>query len=467
MSELCKRGDEITDPFSTSQIQEIIHAQRRHFEKGETNPLAARKDALKAILSGLERREDEFIAALAEDLGKPHVEGWLSEIYFVKQELRLLLRKLSGWMKPRRAKHPIFLLPARSEVRRDPLGVVLVVAPWNYPLQLALSPAIGAIAAGNCVVIKPAEASPATSKLLAELIAEAVSPSLATVVTGGADTGQALLEQKFDHYFYTGGEKVGRLVAQAAARELAPCVLELGGKCPAFIDWSCDLDLAVKRIVAAKFFNAGQTCVAPDFVMVPDFLLHEFSSKLESAIDQSYGSGPPELANLPNASHWDRLQGLIPHDARQIGEDDPDQLRMAPRWAVVDWEAPCMKEEVFGPLLPIVPYPDRSACLEQLRQLPSPLALYLFSDSEKFIQEAIDRIPSGSVCVNDVMKQAINLDLPFGGVGASGHGRYRGRASFETFTAERPVTRRFSFPDPFEARPPYGDILNTLRKFLK
>ena len=467
MSELCKRGDEISEPFSTSQIAEIIDAQRHHFRDGQTRPQSARKAALKAILSGLERREDEFIDALAEDLGKPDVEAWLSEIHFLKQELRLMIRKLPSWMKPRRAGHPIFLLPARSEVRRDPLGVVLVVAPWNYPLQLALSPAIGAIAAGNCVVIKPAEASPSTSRLLAELIAEAVSPSLATVVTGGAETGQALLDQRFDHYFYTGGEKIGRLVAQAAARELAPCVLELGGKCPAFIDWSCDLDLAVKRIVAAKFFNAGQTCVAPDFVMIPDFLLHDFTAKLESAIDKSYGDGPPELARLPNTSHWDRLQKLIPPDARQIGEDDAETLRMAPRWAIVDWEASCMQEEVFGPLLPIVPYPDRSECLDHLRHLPSPLALYLFSDSDNFIQEAIKHIQSGSVCVNDVMKQAINLELPFGGMGASGHGRYRGRSSFETFTTERPITRRFSFPDPFDARAPYGDLLSTLRKYLK
>lgn len=466
MSELCKLGDQIESSFSTSQIQELVRAQRTHFQSGETRPLAARRAALKAILSGIERREDELIDALASDLGKPDLEGWLAEIFFLKQELRYLLRHLGGWMKPRRAGHPLFLLPARSEVRREPLGVVLVMSPWNYPLQLALSPAIGAIAGGNCVVIKPSEASPATSKLLSELIAEAIAPTLATVITGGAETGQALLDEKFDHYFFTGGEGIGKKVASAAARELAPCVLELGGKCPALIDWSSDLDLAVDRLVSAKFFNAGQTCVAPDFVAVPDFLLHEFTSKLENAVDQAYGSDLVDLARLPNNTHWDRMQKLIPSHARQIGEDDPNHLRMAPRWAVVDWDSPCMKEEVFGPFLPVISYPEREACLQHLAHQPSPLALYLFSDSQQFVEDAMRRIPSGSVCVNDAMKQAINLELPFGGVGASGYGRYRGRASFETFTYARPITRRFSLPDPFAARPPYGNLLDKLRKRL-
>lgn len=467
MSELCNRGDEKLLSFSTEQIREIIQAQRVYYESGGTRSLASRKDALNRILSELERREDQIIEALAADLGKPPVEGWLAEIFFVRKEIQHILSKLAGWMKPRRAGHPLFLLPASSEIRRDPLGVVLVVAPWNYPFQLALSPAVGAIAAGNTVVIKPSEAAPATSKLLAELIESALPANHVAVLQGGAAVGKALLEERFDHYFYTGGETVGRMVAQAAAREMTPCVLELGGKSPVIIDWGCQLDLAVERIVTGKFFNAGQTCMAPDFVAVPDFMLHEFTSKLESVIDRLYGTNHDDLAHLPNKQHWDRVKSLTPDHASQIGEDDPDRFRLAPRWAVVDWEDRCMKEEIFGPFLPILPYPDRAECLRQMAKRPAPLALYLFSDSQSFIREAIELIPSGSVCVNDVMKQAINLELPFGGVGASGYGRYRGKASFEAFTSERPVTRRFNFPDPFAAQPPYGDLLEKLRKLIR
>lgn len=466
MPELCNTGDHAGRSFSSTQVSEIIESQRAHFESGATRPIKFRLDALKKLLRGLEEREDPFLEALATDLGKPATEAWLAEVYFLRSELRTMIRKLGSWAKPRRVGHPIFLLPAKSEVRRESFGLSLIMAPWNYPLQLALSPAIGSIAAGNCVVIKPSEAAPATARVLKELIESTFRDDHVTVIEGGAETGAELLKHRFDHYFFTGGEKVGRLVAEAAARELAPCVLELGGKSPAIIDWSCDLDLAVDRLVAAKFFNAGQTCMAPDFVAVPDFRLHEFTAKLGDAIDRFYGSEHRELARVPNQDHWDRVMKLIPEHARQIGDDDPDSLLLAPRWAVVDWEHPSMKEEIFGPFLPILPYPDREEFLQQLRQLPSPLALYLFSDSEGFIERMMDEFQSGSVCINDAMKQAINLDLPFGGIGPSGHGRYRGRTSFETFTWERSITRRFKL-DPFAARPPYGDLLEKLRKTLR
>lgn len=467
MFELCNTGDAPAASFSREEIREILRAQRAHFATGATRPLANRREALKRLLSSLEEREDDLIAALSSDLGKPPVEAWLAEIYFLRTELRHIIRHLASWMKPRKASHPLFLLPARSEVRREPFGVTLIVAPWNYPLQLALSPAIGAIAAGNCVVIKPSEATPMTSKLLSEVVSSALPVSQAAVVTGGPETGAALLEERFDHYFFTGGERIGRLVAEAAAREMVPCVLELGGKSPAMIDWCVDLDLAAERIAAAKFFNAGQTCMAPDFVAVPDFHFHEFTSKLEQSMDRFYGSSQPDLACLPNKEQWERLMRIIPADARQIGEDDPDMLRLAPRWSRVDWDHPSMKEEVFGPFLPVIAYPDREEFLNQLASKPSPLALYLFSDNPGFVESAIARIPTGSVCVNDAMKQAVNLDLPFGGVGPSGHGRYRGKTSFEAFSWERPITTRFNIRDPFNPRPPYGNLLERLRKRLR
>ncbi|MGE9271183.1 MAG: aldehyde dehydrogenase family protein [Verrucomicrobiales bacterium] len=467
MSELRNSTDSTISTFSPSRLETLIKTQRDYHASGKTLPLKARKSVLQRLLNLLEDEEDLILDALSNDLGKPPLEAWLSEIYFLRKELRLVLKRLSKWMKPTRVGHPPFLFPSKSHIQRDPLGLVLIMSPWNYPFQLALSPVIGALAAGNCVILKPSESAPATATALAEMIAQIAPPSHITVVTGGPELGEALLKQRFDHYFFTGGESIGRKVAAAAATHLSPCVLELGGKSPAIIDWSCNLPRAVDRIVAGKFFNGGQTCIAPDFVAVPDFLLSDFMIELEAAVDRAYGSTPMEIAHCPTIAHRDRLLNLIPKHARQIGDDEPKNLRLAPRWAVVDWDHPSMTEEVFGPFLPIISYPDREEFLEQLVKRPAPLALYLFSDSDSFTSEVIHKLPSGTVCINDVLKQAINLNLPFGGVRNSGHGRYRGRASFDTFSYERAVTRRYMIPDIFSISPPYGDRLKQLRKWLR
>ena len=467
MSEVCNRGDALDADFLQKRISQMVADQKQYFLTGATLPLQTRRAALSAILSGLEEHEDQFLEALESDLGKPRIEAWLSEIFFLKTELRLTIKRLKRWMKPESAGHPLFLLPSVSSIHRDPFGTALVISPWNYPLQLALAPAISAIAGGNTVVIKPSESTPATSRVLAELIQQSCPPELATVIEGDASTASALLEQDFDFFFFTGGEKVGRIVAHAAAEKLAPCVLELGGKCPAVIDWSTDIPKAVERIASGKFFNAGQTCLAPDFVAVPDILLDEFLSELGSFLELAYGGKQMEIAHCINEKHRERVLSLVPDHASQVGNDGPEPLKLAPRWAVVDWGDPCMKEEIFGPFLPIISYPERSSFIDKLAQLPSPLALYLFSDSRDFCNEVMKHLPSGSVCINDVMKQALNLELPFGGVGPSGHGRYRGRAGFNTFTYQRPVSRRFMIKDLFAIRPPYGGMLRKMRKCLK
>jgi len=464
VSELCNPGDQSTDAFSEDCVRRVVEGMR-----AETSALDLnwRVSTLKKILALIEEREDQILEALEADLGKPRTEAWLAEVLFVKTELKLMIKQLKNWVKPGKVGNPFYFLPAKSEIRREPFGVVLVMAPWNYPFQLAMSPAIAAIAAGNRVVIKPAEAAPATAAMLAAIIAKAAYPRDLKVVCGDSKVGASLLEQDFDLFFFTGGETVGMMVAEAAGRRMVPCVLELGGKCPAVIHESADLEIAVERIVLGKFFNAGQTCMAPDFVMVPEGKLDAFRARMREVLDATYGVEGAEIARCVHEAQRARVLSLVPEGAEQVGEDGPHPLRLAPRWAVVDWEHASMKEEVFGPFLPVVTYRSKEECLERLTKLSSPLALYLFSGDSAFSEEVMGQVRSGSVCLNDVMKQATNLELPFGGVGGSGYGRYRGKSGFDTFTYERPVTRRFFMRDVFQLKPPYGDLLEKMRRWVR
>lgn len=450
-----------------------FRAARRFFDSGATGPLEFRLAALARLEGVIIRRTDEILAALAADLGKPAVEAYLAEVHFVVAEIRLVRRRLRSWARARRRGHPYYLLPSRSEVRREPYGVALVAAPWNYPFQLSLSPVVAALAGGNAVVLKPSEHAPATADLLKAISAEVFESGHVVVVGGGADLGKALLEEPFDFFFYTGGERVGRLYAEAAARRLAPIVLELGGKCPCVLapdlQADRDLDLAVRRIVAAKFFNAGQTCVAPDFVLLPTVLRQAFVAKARQLVAQSHGEGRPrDLARIVNKAHYRRLLDLVSEDAIQIGEDDETALLLAPRLLPrADWDDPAMKEEIFGPVLPIVGYDSWDEALARLAARPDPLALYAFSRDRSSLERIAGALRSGTVCFNDVAKQSINLELPFGGIGASGMGRYRGRSSFEAFTWARSVTRRYWIRDPFALAPPYGEALKRMRRFLE
>jgi aldehyde dehydrogenase (NAD+) len=410
----------------------------------------------------LRSRADDLLAALDSDLGKPAVEAWTAEIYFVLAELRLFTRKLKRWARPKRVGSPFFHLPAWSEIRLIPQGTVLIAGPWNYPAQLSLSPLIAAVAAGNTVVLKPSELAPATAQFLENLLGTVFEPEHVAVVQGGPEIGQQLLEQPFDHFFFTGGEKVGRLYAEAAANRLAPATLELGGKCPCVVDRDVRIDRAGERIAAAKFWNAGQTCFAPDFVLVDESIREPLVESLLENLSNA------DQAKIVNEHHFQRLQRLISEDALRAGEDRPDELRLAPTILPnATWDSPAMEEEIFGPILPVIGYNNLDSALVRLAELPSPLALYAFSKSRQTQEKIAAVVPSGSVCFNDAMKQATNLNLPFGGVGASGHGRYRGRAGLENFSHQRAVTRRWFNKDPFLVNPPYGNKIKQLRKILR
>ena len=460
------------DETSTNSPDEAAEARasraRAFFVEGSTRPVGARLEALARLEEAIVRETDALLDALAADLGKPELEAWLAEIHFVLAEIRLFRRHLRRWAKPRRVGNPFYLWPARSEIRREPFGTVLIAAPWNYPFQLSLSPLIAAVAGGNTVVLKPSELAPATAALLERLLRGVFPPGHVEVVTGGPGTDAALLEFPFDFFFYTGSERVGRLYGEAAARHLAPVVLELGGKCPCLLDATADFEIAVPRIVSAKWFNAGQTCVAPDFVLVPESRREELVGKLRSRLEASYGASVPrDLAAIVNGTHYERLLGLVTGEVIAVGEDDPGRRLLAPRLlAKASWDEPAMREEIFGPVLPVIGYDSIDEVLARLTARPAPLALSAFSKDNAMLERIAAAVPSGSVCFNDAVKQAVNLAMPFGGAGASGMGRYRGRAGFETFTLSRSVTRRFWVKDLFSTLPPYGEKAKQFRKWM-
>lgn len=460
--------DETSTSSPIDPATAFLRARAFHLS-GKTRDLGFRLDALVRLEAAIVKKTDSILAALDLDLGKPGLEAWLAEVHFVLTEIRLFRKRLRRWAKPRRVGNPFFVLPARSEVRRESYGAVLIAAPWNYPFQLSLSPLLAAVAGGNAVVLKPSELAPATAGMLQEILGEVFEPGHVTVLTGGPEIGSALLEQPFDLFFYTGGERVGQLYARAAADHLAPVVLELGGKCPCVLAEDVDLDLAVPRIISAKWFNAGQTCIAPDYILVPESLREAFVEKTRALLERIYGTGLPlDLARIVNDGHLQRLLSLCQGKVIRIGQDDLPVRLLAPRLLpAARWDDPAMHEEIFGPILPVVGYDDLEEPLARLAEKPAPLALYAFSRNPATLERIAGAIPSGSVCFNDAVKQAVNLQLPFGGVGASGMGRYRGRAGFETFTWERSVTRRYWVKDFFLTLPPYGKTLDWMRRWMK
>jgi len=453
--------------IETQDIDTIVAAQRDFFQRGETRSMAFRLAVLKRFEDELVRSQGSLLAALAEDLGKPETEAFVSEYFFLLEEARLLRKKLSRWAKPQKVGTPMYFLPGRSEIHRDPFGVVLVIAPWNYPVQLALSPVMTAVAAGNTVVLKPSEISTAAEAWLVDFVGRCFDPEVVSVVTGDAEVSSALLDQPFDFIFFTGSTKVGRVVAEKAAKQLIPTVLELGGKCPCVIDATVDMDVAAKRLLAGKFFNGGQTCFAPDFVAVDESVKEKFVAACECVFAEvPWNEG---MAHAVNEKSFERWKSLVSGRAIRQGEDDAGEWKLAPTILPdAEWDDAAMSEEVFGPILPVVRFSDTNELMRNLRGYGAPLAMYVFSTDKDFIGQMIEAIPSGGVCVNDTMKQSSNLKLPFGGVGESGHGRYRGEYGFRAFTYERAVVRRSLWKfDPFAMLPPYADKLKWLRKVMK
>ncbi|MCP5516725.1 MAG: aldehyde dehydrogenase family protein [Verrucomicrobiales bacterium] len=447
-----------------------IQAQKEFFATGVTRDVGYRRGALQRLIARLAAREDALLAALDEDVGKPSLEAYVSEVYFTRQEARFALKHLRRWTRPRRVRPSVFSLPSRCEIRPEPYGQVLILGPWNYPFQLVMGPLVSAVAAGNCVVVKPSELAPATSAFLARFVLECFDPRHVTVLEGDAAVAQGLLAEPFDYVFYTGSTAIGREVMRACADRLVPVTLELGGKSPCLVDGSVDLDVAVRRIARGKFFNAGQTCVAPDFVCVPQALLAPFCDRLLRTIRGFYGANPrgsPDYARIVSARHFDRLTALLPRGAESVGEHDRARRFFAPTLVRNPaWTERLMQEEIFGPILPCLAYDDIGYVLAEIRRRPAPLALYVFSTNDAFRERCVREVPSGGVCLNDTMLHLTPLALPFGGVGDSGMGRYHGKHGFDTFTHERSVMRRSPRFDFFGVLPPYGRVLERIKPFL-
>lgn len=458
----------------SNDFSKTVAKQRKFFASGQTLSLAKRAEWLRSLEENFVARREELLAVLEADLGKPEVEAFLAEYYFVLQEVRLVRKNLKKWLRPRWASTPLYFQPAFSTIHRDPFGVVLVVAPWNYPIQLALSPLIAAVAAGNTVVLKPSELAPRAEEFLRVLIAESFPEEVVSVVTGDAEVSASLLEEKFDFIFFTGSTRVGKVVAEKAARNLTPCVLELGGKCPVVVDLSVekeeDLRAAAKRILTGKFFNGGQTCIAPDYLLAHRRIVEPLTRALIEVLEEF--PWEEEMARMIHRGHYDRLLGLVETvpESQVVakGEDDAERLHLAPRLLRgISASDAVMREELFGPILPIVSYEGEDELLRIMGAHPEPLTLYVFSKVPANVRRLCAKVRSGSVCVNDTFKQASNLALPFGGVGQSGQGRYRGRFGVEAFTQLRPITRRFlTKKDPFESLPPREGALAFFKKWL-
>ena len=440
--------------------------------RGLSRPIAWRQTQLKKLRSLVMSHEQEVITALASDLGKPPTEAFF-EVVALLQELKLTERKLRQWMRPRRVTVPLAQRPGQASVVSEPLGCVLIIGPWNYPFSLTLQPLISALAAGNTAVLKPSEHAPAVADLIARLIPLHFEPDVVRVEQGDGSVAASLVAMPFDHIFFTGGGTIGSLVLSGAAANLTPVTLELGGKSPAIVLPGADLDVSARRLIWGKGLNAGQTCIAPDHLLVADGLQEPLMAAMSEARREMYGEAPlssDQLGHIINARQFQRLEGLLEQartDGRILlgGEVNRDERRIAPTVIRVEnRQDPLMADEIFGPLLPLLDLGDLDSTLAEIRRGPKPLALYVFGGSDGQQQQVLNTTSSGGVCINDVVMQAGVPDMPFGGVGGSGMGSYHGQSGFDTFSHRKAVLRR-PFRFDFKVRyPPYKLDLNVLRR---
>jgi aldehyde dehydrogenase (NAD+) len=450
----------IDNARTSLDFSELVGELRSAFNARVTRRLEWRHEQLRQMQRMLVDNEDELVAALHADVGKPSLEGWTTDLAVTATEIKGLDKNLEKWTADEKVRLPITVQPGSGRIVREPLGVALVIAPWNYPIQLLLIPMAAAIAAGNAVVGKPSELAPACSAALARLAPKYLDARAVAVVEGGIDENTALLRERWDTIFYTGNGTVGRVVARAAAEHLTPVTLELGGKSPVIIDRDADLKVAANRIAWGKFLNAGQTCVAPDHLFVHEAVTDEFTDRLRKAITSMYGADPhksADYARIVNSRHFARLEGLLAGPAVVFGgERDPDDRYFAPTLlADVADDAPVMQQEIFGPLLPIIPVADVDAAIARVNAGDKPLALYAFSGNDATLRHVVDNTSSGGVALNHVVMQLLPPGLPFGGVGESGTGAYHGKASIDAFSHRKSVLAKPTRLDPPLLYPPF------------
>lgn len=430
-----------------NNYQELTKKQLSFFNSGKTKDVAFRIETLKKLRELVVRHEEDILKAVKADLNKPEMEAKRAEVGLVLSEIDFAVENLAEWTAPKEVETPSTHAGAKSYIYQDPYGLALVIAPWNYPFQLAVSPVVGAIAAGNCVVLKPSELTPHTSSLLAKMINENFPEEYMTVVEGEVETSTALLKENFDYIFFTGSTMVGKIVAEAAAKHLTPVTLELGGKSPTIVHEDANIEEAAKRIARGKFANAGQTCVAPDYILVQRNVKDELLANLKEVVTNTYGEDVSQNLDFPHVvseKHFDRLSSFLTNgDIVFGGKTDRSRLFIEP--TVLDnisWEDNVMQDEIFGPILPVIVYDEISEVIQAIVKRPKPLALYLFSEDEAVQDHILNSVSFGGGSINDTINHMTSHYLPFGGVGDSGMGAYHGKASFDTFSHAKSILKR-------------------------
>lgn len=463
-------------PITPSTPEEMAlryEALRSHFESGATRGYAARRDALKSLGKALREYEPEVLEAMHLDMRKPTFEAYMSELGLVHAEIRNTLKHLKEWMRPERVPTPLALQVAESFIHRAPLGVVLIIGPWNYPVQLILAPLIGAIAAGNCALVKPSNEAPQTAAVIERILTKVFGSGHVSVVQGpGSAVGPQLIERfRFDHIFFTGSPNVGKKVAAMAAPTLTPVTLELGGKSPAIVDRHADVDAAARRIAWAKYFNAGQTCISPDHALVHEAVMEAFLVAFAKHVKHFFGDDPqqsPHFARIINDKRFAVLSTYLDQGTVRLGgmSDAADRYIAPTVLTGVALDSAVMQEEVFGPILPVVPWKEKEEVLAIVRRNPFPLSTYIFTNDRGVERFFVEHVAFGGGCVNHCMLHFGNEALPFGGIGTSGQGHYHGRHSFERFSHAKGIVRRSLLIDPGVQYPPYSRLKERVLRWV-
>lgn len=456
--------------MTQEQIQGIVKKQRDFFRSGQTKDLSFRIKQLKNLKKEIIENEKEICDAVQKDMSRIAPETYVCEIAMLINEIDYALKNIPYWTRPEKVQTPVGFFFGQSYIYPEPLGVILIIATWNYPFMLNFTPLVGAIAAGNCALVKPSDVAPASSEVVSRIIEENFEPGFISAVQGGIEETRILLDQKWDYIFFTGSERVGRIVMEAATRNITPLTLELGGKNPCIVDNEVDIKVVARRITWGKFFNAGQTCVAPDYLLVQKEVKNEILEEMKKHSERFYGQDPsksPYFSRIVNTAHFKRLCRFLEEGNILIGgKTNPDENYIAP--TIIDNLSPeslAMKEETFGPILPIVEYETLDEAIAMVNSKPKPLAVYFFSRNREKQKKVLKETSSGGACINDTVYQSGTRTLPFGGVGSSGFGKYHGKAGFDTFTNKKGVLKRpFWIDDP--RYPPDYPPLNSFTKWL-
>ncbi len=460
--------------FNSNDVEAMISAQRSYYYTGETNKAGFRKEMLLRLKDVILKNENEITEALYKDLRKSPFESYVTEIGFVLSSITHMIKNLDQWMEPEVVKTPIHLQPAKSFIVREPYGSVLIIGPFNYPFQLVMEPLIGAMAAGNCAIVKPSETAVHTAMIVKKILSDTFPADYIRVVEGERDETSALIHASFDKIFFTGSVAVGKIVMKAAAERLTPITLELGGKSPALVDQTADLAKTAERIVWGKFVNTGQTCVAPDYVLVHHSVKEKLVDEMRKAITRFYGkdaANSEDYGRIVNGQHFDRLVEILKKERDQVvfgGNVDRADLYIEPTLLDnVSWEGAAMEDEIFGPILPILTYGNLGQAIHRIRRLPKSLAAYMFTENELASDYFIEQLPFGGGCINDTIAHVGNGNLPFGGVGPSGLSSYHGKYSFEAFTHAKSMMKKSTSIPMKLAFPPYGNKLKIVKPLIR